>query len=497
MNNSRRNIIIIAFSVFVLCLCVTAIGIGILGYFTPVNRILSGQPTGEPVSLATNVPTHLPSITQEVLLTDTPTPSPTRTEESGESQPIIHDTPAATSEPIPPEIADQMEQIEAQVISLRDLQPSGDVKRALLTRAQLRQKIEQDFFEDYSPEEAHIDSIVLSALGLLEPDFDMFTFYQDLLSEQIAGQYDHKSKEMDVVQGLGFGGPERLTYAHEYTHALQDQNFDIENGLNYNDQACEEDSEHCAAVQALLEGDASKLELQWFNNYSTPQDLIDIQNFYENYESPVYDSAPDFLKEDFVFPYTYGQSFVEYLYNFGGWAAINDAYRNLPTSTEQILHPDRYPNDQPVDIELPEISSLLGEGWTELDRGIMGEWYTFLILAHGLQPEARLGESEAQAASDGWGGDEYLVYQNDQTGAIILIMHTAWESVSDATQFYTAFQEHSTARFGPPSDLQTDQVGWSHAGEYTQLNTQDQFTIWIIAPDEAMTQLIWSAIQEQ
>ena len=494
MDNSRRNLLIIVLVILIGCFFVTIVGIGTLGYFFPVDRLLTGLTTSESVSMVTEVATLVPSATQEAVSPTNSIPNLTPTVLIADPEKTLQATEAPQQEDIPPEIAEQMEQIEAQVIELRRLQPSGSVTRALLTRDQLRQKIETDFFEDYSPEEAREDSIVLSALGLLQTGFDMFTFYQDLLSEQIAGQYDHKNKEMDIVQGSGFGGTERLTYAHEYTHALQDQNFDIEDGLNYTNESCEEDSERCAAIQALLEGDASMLELDWFSNYATQQDMIDIQDFYAEYESPIYDTAPDFLREDFIFPYIYGQSFVEYLYNLGGWEAINDAYRNVPVSTEQILHPERYPADQPEIVELPDLMPILGEGWRELDRGVMGEWYTFLILAHGLNPEARLSESESKAASDGWGGDEYLVYYDDQNRTIILVMHTSWESVNDATQFYNAFQKHSTARFGAPSNLQNNRIGWTHEGGYTELSTQNQFTTWVLAPDEAIAQQIWSAI---
>ena len=497
MENSRRTLIIILVSIFVICLCVAIIGVGALGYFFPINRITSVLENNEPVALVTEVPTPLPTIPEEALPSPTQFEMPTATDEVSEPIPTIATTEEPTQESISPAIAAQMDQIESEVISLRNLSPAGDVKRALLTRDQLREKIETDFFEDYTPEEAKEDSIVLAALGLLEPGFEMFTFYQDLLSEQIAGQYDHTKKEMDVVQGFGFGGPERLTYAHEYAHALQDQNFDIENGLNYTDESCEEDSERCAAVQALLEGDASKLELEWFNNYSTNQDLIDIQNFYAEFESPVYDSAPAFLREDFIFPYTFGQTFVEYLYSLGGWEAINEAYRNVPVSTEQILHPERYPLDQPEKILIPDLSPILGEGWSEIDTGVMGEWYTFLILARGLQPEARLPDFEAQSASDGWGGDAYVVYYNEQTGSVVLVMQTSWESVNDAGQFYGAFNKHSTSRFGAPTDIQTDQIGWSHPSGYTQLSTQNQVTTWILAPDAGMVELIRSTIQGQ
>jgi hypothetical protein len=494
MENSRRNILILVGSLVVVCLCVIAIGVGAVGYFFPLERITSLLSTDQPVVLEPVEVTSAPTI---VAFETNPPPTPEVTSPSteiAELSPTDAPTEAPTIAPIPPEIASQMNEIEAQVIALRRLQPRGEVSRRLLSRSELRQKIELDFFEDYSQDEAQDDSIVLTALGLQEPNFDMFTFYQDLLSEQIAGQYDQKTKEMDVVQDTGFGGTERLTYAHEYTHALQDQNYDIQDGLNYSNEACETDSERCAAVQALLEGDASLLELDWFNNYATTQDYTDIQNFYQNYESPVYDSAPEFLKEDFLFPYIYGQAFVEYLYNIGGWDAIDNAYRDLPMSTEQILHPERYPNDQPLEIEGPDLVNLLGEDWREIDNGVMGEWYTYLILARGQKPEARLDDREAQIASEGWGGDFYSVLQNEQDGSIILVMHTKWESENDARQFYEAFQKHTIARFGAPTNGDGNRSSWVHGDGFTEISIQDEFTTWILSPEESTALLIRSAL---
>ena len=159
------------------------------------------------------------------------------------------------------------------------------------------------------------------------------------------------------------------------------------------------------------------------------------------------------------------------------------------------MHPERYPGDRPIEVELPDLIPLLGDNWQELDRGVMGEWYTYLILAHGRDPDARLNDFEAQPASEGWGGDTYLVYYDDQNEAIILVMHTSWESENDARQFFDAFQKHSTARFGTPSNLEKDRIWWTHAGGVTSLSIQDQFTTWILAPDEAAALLIRSAIQ--
>ena len=165
---------------------------------------------------------------------------------------------------IPPEILVEMELIQRQVIQDRGLEPSGVFTRVLYTRDQLQQRIMDDFLDEYDPEEEADYAIVREVFGLLNSDFDMYNFYVDLYSEQVAGFYDNETKEMVVVQEEGFEGPERLTYAHEYTHALQDQNYNIQDGLNYNNNSCEADSERCAAIQALMEGDATLSELNWF-----------------------------------------------------------------------------------------------------------------------------------------------------------------------------------------------------------------------------------------
>jgi hypothetical protein len=395
---------------------------------------------------------------------------------------------------INPQVALQMEQIQMQVIQERGLTPKGDFVRVLFSPEELRQRVLDDFLENYSLEEAREDAIILAAFGLLESDFDLYSFYSELLSEQIAGFYDDETKEMVVVADVGFGAPERLTYAHEYTHALQDQNYDFDKELNYNDEACEDDTERCAAIQALLEGDATLSEIQWFTTYGTIQDREEILKFYDTYESPVYDSAPAFLSQDFVFPYDQGYTFVEYLHDNGDWGTVDRAYRNPPVSTEQILHPERYPDDKPILVELPDFSELLGDGWTEIDRNVMGEWYTYLILGFGLDESTRIDEEEAAQAAAGWGGDAYVVYYNTDQNAIMMVLHTQWDSAQEADEFARAFQEYASGRFGPPESDASGFISWQASDSFHAFYTEDDVTTWILAPDAGLAQGIWQTI---
>jgi hypothetical protein len=395
---------------------------------------------------------------------------------------------------INPETLAEMEIIQRQVIRDRGLEASGIFTRTLFTKDQLRQRVIEDFLEDYSEEEAQEDVIILESFGLLNSDFDIYDFYLDLFSEQIAGFYDNETKEMAVVQGSKFGGTERLTYAHEYTHALQDQNYDLRNGLNYNEEACETDTERCAAIQALIEGDASLSELNWFMNHASAEDRTDIFDFYDDFEQPMMDSSPDFISEDFLFPYENGLEFVQYLYDRGGWDAVDQAYADLPVSTEQILHPERYPDDKPIPVNLPELSQILGEGWVDIDQNVMGEWYTYLILAHGLEEDARLNEDDAAEAAEGWGGDAYIVFYNAEAASTVMVLRTLWESSKETDEFVDAFKSYARDRFGRPEENRSDYVLWQGDAEVHALHIETVYTTWILAPDETTTNLVWDAI---
>jgi len=453
-HNSRRLITLFAL-VGLACTCPVG---------TLVGQLL--QPTAEP--------------------TQTAAPTASRTPTQGDpSSPGPGPTAAAG---ISAEIASQMDEIESQVVRLRGLQPTGPVERSLLTPEQLHQHVLDDFLADYTAEEAQDDARTLNLLGLLEPGFDLYTLYLDLYSEQIAGFYDDEVQQLFVVQGSGFGGTERITHAHEYAHALQDQRFGLSE-LGYSDEACEADSERCAGVQALIEGDATLLEQQWLFTYGTDQDWDDINRFYDNYQSPVFDSAPAFLQKDFLFAYDFGYTFVNTLFLEGGWAAVDAAYADPPGSTEQILHPDRYPRDRPVRLQVPDLAPALGEGWRETDRNVLGEWYTRLVLLE------RLTEDRADPGAEGWGGDYYLVFNQQPQGRSALIVLTQWDSLREAYEFLSAFRQYADARFDRRVDSETTRSSWQGRQDYSTVEVQGDQTLWVLAPDADTAARLRKAIQ--
>ncbi len=405
-------------------------------------------------------------------------------------------TAGPTVAPTSNSIAAQMDVIQEQVTSFRGLGLLTGLQRDMMSEEELKDVVVNEFFADYTPEDAAKDALELKVFGLLEPDFDLLQFYLDLYSEQIAGYYDSETKEMYVVGGE-FTGLERLTYAHEYTHVLQDQHFDLENGLNLNDDTCEVDTEYCAAASALVEGDASLSEQFWFLANGTEQDRNDILNFQQTYSSPVYDSAPAFMKEDFLFPYQQGFDFANALYSRGKWAAIDAAYANPPVTTEQILHPERYPDDKPVPVEIADYITELGPGWSEYDRNVMGEWYTYLVLGAGRSANIRLDQDDAKTAAAGWGGDTYLFLINETSSDTAFIWLSTWETQKDSNEFFTASRDYGNARWGISTESSSDKVSWNSTQDgLISMVRSGKNVLWVISQEENVLDVYLPIIEQ-
>jgi len=405
------------------------------------------------------------------------------------SAPDLLVTPTLESN-LPDEMAQAIAEIESQVIDLRDLRTDQSVAHTLISSEELEEMILEDFLADYTDEEAQQDVLVLSTVGLLPAEFDLKSLYKALYTEQVAGFYDSESKEIYIVRREELGGSEKLTYAHEYTHALQDATYGFDEGLGYNEDACEQNSERCAAINALIEGDASITEILWFETYATRKDYRDLIQDFDNSETTILDSAPAFLASDLYFPYEYGYAFAQYLYDEGGFKAVDDAYENLPLSTEQILHPEHYPEDVPKGVTLPDLSEVLGGSWTLFDQNILGEWYTFLILNQGYEEAYRLDVDLATIAAEGWGGDAYAFYINEATDEVTFILDTHWDSMGDAVEFRDAFERYARLRWEITDEDILGQTAWLGENTVSTLLQEGERTLWVISANRVLVESI-------
>jgi hypothetical protein len=411
--------------------------------------------------------------------TTTPTPSPFPVEDTPTptAAATLTASPAASCPPLDGLTEERMRLIGSQVAQLRGLEPR-QVPLAMVIRDELVERVESDLLAEYSEQEALQDTLLLRLLGLIEPELALRDLYRALLAEQVAGFYDSEAEEMVIVCEDAFGGVDQATFAHETVHVLQDMTYDLEGGLDYNDEACDAGGERCLALQALIEGDASLLQEQWLRTFGLEQVLPDLLAFFDEFEMPVFDSAPAYIQAELTFPYLEGLVFARSLYLAGGWAAVDAAYDNPPVSSEQILHPERYPRDLPVVFDPPRLAETLGEGWSEVLSDTLGEWGTRMTLEQYLDP------STALAAAEGWGGDFVLVYETATHAEGALILLTQWDTVRDAREFADAFGDYGAARFGDASESSASDTVWIAAGLSSRLVRTSNQTLWLLAPDE-------------
>lgn len=428
-----------------------------------------------PVATATPVPDSPGTISS---------PTSTKPPEADPTALMSQEATVASCPPIDGDVLNQIRSIEEHVSQLRGLQAVRAVERTLFTPEQLRTQVVEEFLADYTVQDAEADEALYFLLGLLPNDLDLHQLYTELLSEQVAGFYDTEADEMVVVCAGGFNGVERLTYAHEYVHTLQDQLYGFENGLDYSNAACKDASQRCAATRALFEGDAALLQEQWLRRFASDEDINDLQLFFSSFSMPVYDSAPAFIQAEFTFPYLEGLFFVRSLYLKGGWAAVDEAYLNPPQSTEQILHPERYPRDAAIFLKAPDLSLLSASGWEIAAEGVLGEWVLLEMF------DAYLSTDEAKAAAGGWGGDVVVLLNNPSLDEQAFILLIQWDSMRDAHEFTTAFKEYGALRFGD-ADLSTSTSTQWNSGELVGLleRHSNQTLIIVAATPESMLTL--------
>ncbi|HSD83984.1 MAG TPA: hypothetical protein VLG46_09010, partial [Anaerolineae bacterium] len=315
--------------------------------------------------------------------TRTPPPAPTeqRLPPTWTLTPTPQPTSTRTATPFPtlnPTLIGQMDKIEEQVADLRGLTISAEVPRLLIRREAVEQTLRQMLIEQGYAETLADQARSLSALGLIKPTYDLFKYAMNGLADNIGGFYIPWLKQLFVI-GTRFGGVERFVFAHEFDHALTDQHFNIDTLGVYPD--CLSDNQRCAAIRALVEGDATLLMQQWWQQYAGPQDYQDILRYRPPSQMLPEDYPPPYVSRDLEFPYLAGLKFVEALYKRGNWAAVNRVYEDLPDSTEQILHPEKYVADeQPIEVAVPPLTNTLGADWRLIDDDVLGEWTTYLIL---------------------------------------------------------------------------------------------------------------------
>lgn len=350
------------------------------------------------------------------------------------------------------------ERITERVGQIRGLPALGPIKKGVKDRDALRAVIEEKLGEQANAQELARDGRVLLRLGLLDPEVDYRALIVNLLTEQIAGFYDHETKELNLIQGTA-AQEQQMIMAHELFHAIQDQHFQLKDVQPPEDGwlGSRHNEDRALARAALIEGDATALMMDFIYYesgvapYGSGVSLLDqpavvaqVSGMLQQMgpsalgQSQALEQAPAWMQQSLLFPYLGGLGFIAAMRHQGAWDRLNQVYALPPESTEQILHPERYlEGDAPtlVTLDADAVAAALDDGgapWEPSYDNVLGEFQLGLWLKHHLGDAGAVGK-RAEAAAAGWDGDRLYAFERDGQVAVVLL--SVWDSPEEAREF--------------------------------------------------------------
>jgi hypothetical protein len=328
------------------------------------------------------------------------------------------------------------DQVLTQMSQITGLKLRAPLKKTLRSREEIRAYVIREMNEDKAPAERYASSRSAEAFGLLPKGFDFDSFMVDLLTEQIAGLYDPKAHEFYIADWIPLSD-QRMVMAHELTHALEDQHFQIEAWV----KAAKPNDDAELARESVLEGSAMAAMIDYLlaETGRSLKDLPDIDPSMlvgDMGSTPALKKAPPFLKDALIFPYFAGLTFSAELLKSGGWPALPEVFAKPPISTQQIMHPALYRSSKrPSDVKLPELDKLLGADWTKLEENVMGEFGWKEVL------KQFLGEDRAKTLSSAWEGDRYAVFEQKNTKQLVLVSRLRFSNEAQAARYFGQYSE--------------------------------------------------------
>ncbi len=348
-----------------------------------------------------------------------------------------------------------------RVSQITGLPVKEQVKKQILTRTQIRNYLEETLHAEYTPHELYVQEATLRAFGLVPATFSLEKFMLEFYTEQAAGFYDPRHKTLFLPDDIP---PEmqNLVLAHELTHALQDQNYDLQKFL----KAERTNDDATNARQALTEGHAMAATLQVLIQPLDLSILPDLGSVLANTlqqqmgSYPAFRRAPAYLRIQMVFPYLEGVDFTRQLVAQGGWARANGAFVNPPRTTREIFDPKSYLEPGPsTKLDLPHPPPLAKVAKLHvLTENVMGQLGYYGLLVQFFS------EDEAKKVAPDWAADRYIIYERTARGTTpppvadrngyVLVGRVRWSSSESALAFFNDYQnilrrKYATATIDP------------------------------------------------
>jgi hypothetical protein len=319
--------------------------------------------------------------------------------------------------------------------------------------------------------------LVLKKFGLLPRDFDLQTFLVALLKEEVAGYYDPKTKTVNLLDWVPLEEQEPVM-AHELTHALQDQDVNLQKWMKRGEKDLGEirkdptpedieNDEMDNAREAVVEGQAQAIMFQYAiaptgHSIATSPELVkamEEETLTGTSSTKVFNDAPIFLKDSLTFPYSYGMNFVlELLQKGGKQKAFASVLQNPPHTTRQIMQPETYISGEKIaPMHVPDFKHDFKD-YQKFDIGAMGEFDVAMLV------EQYVGKEASKKLYPEWRGGYYYAAKtkNDSAAPLGLLYVSRWSTPDAAAQFAGIYAHSLKDRYkkaresGEPAPVRQD-----------------------------------------
>ena len=335
----------------------------------------------------------------------------------------------------------------ARVEYVRGLEFEETVPVATVSRAEYRNRSGSGSYGDAL---RTFDNAKFEALFLIGEENSSIDTQESTLGDSVQGYYSPSADEIVIVTDSETPRIGEGTLSHELVHALQDQQFGLEGNVSTRDAL--------QGRNALVEGDARTTETEYDERCGSAWSCETVSqsggggggNLHLGVFYMIY------------FPYSDGTALVAELRERGGWAAVNDAYDDVPQGAREVIATSDYPAWEPRPVTIPQPPS---DDWervrpsTDRDRpdyATVGPSAIAATMAYTVfdsyNDSTVIGRFDLAdrdtvdtdpynydlPGTRGWDGGRLHVYTND--GESGYVWRTTWDDEQSAQEFAAAWE---------------------------------------------------------
>lgn len=334
-----------------------------------------------------------------------------------------------------PRIVELADRIFAQISMERGFKVNGPIAKAFVKRKEIESRSLRITDALNPPGELDSERKLLFKLGFIPQRYDLAEFLREAALLSPISLYDPQTKVLYIADSLADEQEEAIlaSLVPNLAYAFQDQHFDV--SLEHTRVEANQDAS--VARWAVLTGDAlhAVFDYKLGSSAFSRVKVYDIRRFFRFLlEEKMADDTPQSLIEMSLFSGVGGFSFMQFYLKWNGWEAADRLYSNLPLSTEQIMHPEKYAGsrDDPTQVKEQAPPAVLSPSWKRVYSNTLGEFVLYLYL------KEFISEQQAKWGAQGWDGDRVELFENPD-GKLTLVLRSVWDSEKEANQFSQAY----------------------------------------------------------